>query len=343
MKEPSAIKDQIKIIGINAGDDYIIGEVPREPYRSSKLTHTMLADGSPMRPTFSRDWYLVGSKPTKLERVVPEKKVTVAYELSDKSLISEDRPERIEVSDMEWGDWDEYDRDAINEAAKTYKKFQALYEPVVEVIPEKLELIDFEIVDELTVDKYRDPSECTYAYSKTWVDKGTVAPHYQGLSKILFPSIIHPATPCRFSSEDVYNILRAKIQKGLDRDYAKITSDYDFCFEVSKVVPVAEPYTVRTEKLNARGKRYRKPRYNTRYIKSETFKAFKMSHKKSGDSYGESKGYWIAPELIGDNTDDLREQVEYMAKDLLDQLNKPVAQCPTCKGRGTTEGEVKTP
>ena len=154
---------------------------------------------------------------------------------------------------------------------------------------------------------------------------------HQEVDKIIFPSILLPNTPCKLSSENTYKIIRAYIQDNIDPKVAKITSDYDFCFEVVKKIQLAKPYTSeRTYKPKGR----RKIEIVKTFRDTRDARCFEMTH--SGSNY---KGYTTIKGFEGNNEADLKEQIDAYLKDLIEFINEPLKECPNCNGVGVLLNE----
>jgi excinuclease UvrABC ATPase subunit len=134
------------------------------------------------------------------------------------------------------------------------------------------------------------------------------------------------------SSKEAYDITRQYIKTHIDTQYAKITSDYDFCFEVKKVVPIIEPQTLTYQNIFAKSKKERdKIRYVTNRFKETTI--FQMTHEQ--ERY---KGYTPIRCFQAGSEYELKELIDGFLEDLIAVINKPLEQCPHCNGTGYTEG-----
>jgi hypothetical protein len=141
--------------------------------------------------------------------------------------------------------------------------------------------------------------------------------------------------PCKLSSEESYKIIRSHVKREIDHDHAVITSDYDFCFTVEKVIPLYEqvPYQVDINNGNLGQKRKRKPKIVTRYRVNRKAKIYEISpvDSRTGKPYG---SYPKCPEFTGMNAEDLERNIQQYLSDLMADINKPLSDCPHCRGTG---------
>jgi len=145
----------------------------------------------------------------------------------------------------------------------------------------------------------------------------------------MFPSILLPETPCIMSSEQMYKIVRQHIKQHINYDYAKITSDYDFCFTVKKKINLAEPFTQQWEVTKNNGKSYRPPRYDRRYVSVREVEIFEMTY---APKY--YQGYTAIPSIEANNEDELKLKIDNICNEIIKVINEPFVDCPHCKGMG---------
>jgi hypothetical protein len=154
---------------------------------------------------------------------------------------------------------------------------------------------------------------------------------HQMLDKIMFPALLLHEKPCKFTSKQMYDITRQYIIDHIDNSVAKITSNYDFCFTVRKLVPLIEPETITYQNIFGRTKRERE-KIHTKVKKFEEKEIFEMTHAQ--EHY---KGYSVIPEMTAKNEAELKEKVDTWLESLMAIINKPLIQCPHCHGSGYIE------
>ena len=148
------------------------------------------------------------------------------------------------------------------------------------------------------------------------------------LDKMIFPEIIIHSRPCSLDSKQVYDITRQYIIDNINKDIAKITSNYDFCFEVKKIIKRVEPKTYETYNIFARTK---KARSKTHYKVSEykEIQIFEMTNEN--EKY---KGYTPISAIYANNENELKEKLDDFLEDLINFINTPIEECEHCKGTG---------
>ena len=58
------------------------------------------------------------------------------------------------------------------------------------------------------------------------------------------------------------------------------------------------------------------------------------------DDQQKYKGYPIIPEMCANNETELKEKIDTWLEGLIEIINKPLCQCPECKGTGYI-GEIE--
>ena len=133
----------------------------------------------------------------------------------------------------------------------------------------------------------------------------------------------------------MYDITRQYIKENIDNSVAKITSDYDFCFAVKKIVKLLQPETITYQNIFGRTKKEReKIRYTTKEYKEITI--FEMTHKQ--ENY---KGYTAIEPMYANNEDELKQKIDTWLKELITAINEPLVQCTHCNGTGYEEKIIK--
>jgi hypothetical protein len=133
---------------------------------------------------------------------------------------------------------------------------------------------------------------------------------------------LHSERPCSISGKELYKIARNYINLYINGQYAKVTSNYDFCLTVEKVIHLAdrEAYTI-----GAGTKR--KPTTITKYRDTRSIVIF----KSSPEGY---RGYPIQKGIEAKNQKELDEKVVEYLENLIKEINEPLEDCTCCKGKG---------
>lgn len=221
-----------------------------------------------------------------------------------------------------------------------YYRYRDLYKRERDKLPDVIEDVDFEVdykgelKYDLVKNDYKDlkitvvdnNKEASSPNKDNTLDIKDVVNFYE-LEKLLVPDIVLHNRPCYISADATYRIVRNYIKNNIDTKQAKITSDYDFCFAVDKVVSI-KPFTSTTEHKKANGRSYARPRFSHRKIDSKRVQVFEMCPSKSYQDYTPIRGF------KGKNLEDLVENVRLFLGELIEVINKPSRECENCKGCG---------
>ena len=146
--------------------------------------------------------------------------------------------------------------------------------------------------------------------------------------KMIFPEIMLSSRPCSISSKYFYDIISQYVINNIDTKVARITSNYDFCFTVKKVIPLIEPERVTYQKYFARTKKERaKIHYAIKEVKE--VEIFEMTHDQK-----KYQSYTVLQGLFAQNEHELKEKIDTFLSDLIETINKPLKLCPHCNGSG---------
>ena len=148
------------------------------------------------------------------------------------------------------------------------------------------------------------------------------------LDKIIFPAVLLHEKPCKFTSKQMYDMTRQYILEHIDNSVAKVTSNYDFCFEVRKLIPLIEPETITYTNIFARTKRERN-KIRTTIKKYNEKTIFEMTHAQS-----RYNNYSVIPEMCANSEAELKEKVDTWLEGLMEIINKPLCTCSHCNGSG---------
>jgi hypothetical protein len=151
---------------------------------------------------------------------------------------------------------------------------------------------------------------------------------YSDLERMLVPEFLLHKRPCSLSSLQSYRIIRAYVKENINPKVAEITSDYDFCFDVSKKIKI-KPYISSYEAKKLNGKSYRPPKNISITVRDKAYKVFEMTH--SSRNY---QNYTPIPGFKGDSLEDLHKNIKDYLDHLMYLINEPLEECPNCEGCG---------
>ena len=276
--------------------------------------------------TFNRDWYFLPNK-TSIEGVKILKDgiwINKRYELIEPSMESNKIPSVLTLEDVKLDNdhcWTEY------------QHLSSLYEQKADKTPDTWEFIDFEIIKivNVEIDNLNKPSEMKVRRHKTqWDSDGIIEEKlkdivsYTQLEKCLTPEFLRHKRPCFLTSKQTFDIVRLYVKENIDGRNAKVTSDYNSCFTVKKVINT-KPW--KNEILKPNLKSYRPPRFKN--IETKLIDIFEMTHDK--ENY---KKYTVIKGFKGCDLEDLTGNIKEYLDELMNYINMPVSECAECEGCG---------
>ena len=275
-------------------------------------------------------WYKIDSLPCSIKKKVKAKKVMVGHELKSPSLVSDKVPAFLTLEQLPYVEDDNEDYYGFS---GEYKEIAYLYVPKYEEQPEKLGEVSFELVHlgDIEVSNYAYPEKIlikqvseNFRGKVQTVDLSDIV-RYEDLYELLTPSFLVHNCPCYLSSEQMFKIVRHYVKENTNPRVAEITSDYDFCFTVKKILS-KEPSFASKQK---------KPQ-------SELFEVFEMTWKGYDGKQSGYGGYTPIAELKADSLEDMKNKLEDYLKNLIEKINAEVKQCDCCKGTGHVVNKIET-
>lgn len=287
-----------------------------------------LIDGHKPKLSFHEKWVCVDSEPKKIERFVSQPNINYRYELIDLTLISDKFPAVFKREDVA-----EYDDGWVWKSG--FSHLQSLYREVSDKQDDLIQEVEFTIKNIVRFDEIKKMNGFSYPVQRTqWSSEGFInltqeSVSYELIDQLVNPDIVLPMRPAHITSNQSYKIVRKFIQDNIDPKVAVITSDYDFCFTVKKKIS-CDPIPYKVD-LNA-WKRRSKPKYDTRYRNHREITVFEMTHEEYN-----YKGYKPIPGFKGENIEQLKNNIDEYLQNLIKEINRPLADCPNCKGLGVLE------
>lgn len=215
-----------------------------------------------------------------------------------------------------------------------YKERTLYKEPYykdVEFIVEYLGEINSEFIEN------RKPVSLDVYRNSQWITKGTNTIDlssiaiYDELTRLLVSDLVIHNYPCELTTAQTYEIIRHHVNTNIDSKYAFVSSNYDFCFTVQKRYQT-KPIEKQKEKLTARGKSYRPPKFYTEKVDSKSIIVFEMAPKVYNK-------YPIVGNFKGDSLQDLADNIKTYLDELMAVINVPLCLCPHCNGTGIVSQE----
>ncbi len=326
----------INIIAVETNKGVFIS---RTDSNYSKSLKHLLFDGETPQDTFHADWSFIAGKPKKVSHYEKQPDINHRFVLIDANVVNS-LP--VEISRDDAGHFaDDCDSGKYFVWNDELAMYRSLYAEVSDPQDDKEVAEEFSFNVVFKVDNITPPDNFKYptnerriSYSdKKVIDNVTNATvEHQLLDKIIFPTILLPETPCRLSSKQSYDVVRWHIKQNINLKVSRITSDYDFCFTVVKLITLDEPFTKPSE-YTPSGRGRRKPVVENRLVSTREVKLFEMTHSEA--MY---KGYTPIQCFEADNETALKEQIDVYLNQLMEHINEPLVDCPECKGRGVLFG-----
>lgn len=288
----------------------------------NNIVNKLFFDGKQPTGTYYPNWFYIEQYPTKIQRECRGEYINKRYELIDTSLESDKMPLVIPYEEE-----NNYNSNMI----------ESLYRFTCDQEPNYMEDVECDIQVVCEIDNYNFPPLFEYsARTKTdfsdrvYTIKNADVQH-QLIDKMIFPAVLLHERPCKFTSKQMYDMTRQYILEHIDNSVATVTSNYDFCFEVKKLIPLIEPETITYQNIFGRTKRERNKIHTT--IKKYNEKSiFEMTHAQA-----RYKGYTTIPEMTANSEAELKEKVDTWLEGLMEIINKPLCLCPHCLGTGYTD------
>ncbi|MBT2759935.1 hypothetical protein [Paenibacillus sp. ISL-20] len=299
MNKGQSNKEPLKLIAIKTKSRvYVSDNIKNDSYHHTKLK-SLYFDNELPTDTYRKDWFEIKEVPNSIQRKLPTERINERYELKE-AHYNTGLPKVLHRSDFD-------------EDTGQYESVYGLYELKYELTDPGLDDVEFELIVIAELENFE-------------IVRNDYTLQHSLLDQISTHPILLSTKPCKLSRADSYRIVRNYVKTHIDTRWAKITSDYDFCFTVSKEIS-HEPEEFRVDI----GKR--KPKYETRYRRSRTTKVFEVAPS----SYN---SYPVIEPFEGKNEEDLKQNIQKYLDELMEVINKPLVECEHCKGYGVILNEV---
>lgn len=299
-----------------------------KPNYSDSVIFSYKFNGKKLEKTYSDEWGKITNNifPLKITSSIARPNINARFVLIDKSLVCDKIPLEIPKNIFCT------DNTIELEVKKEFEHLSSLYTLKYDTQePEEIE-IEYKIVEKIVLDEeidfksFRIPSFKKIGYNSEVYCVSEKDLEYSIIDRIVLPDLLLPFRPCKLSSTDSYNIIRHYVKTNLDNEVAELTSDYDFCFAVSKKIELCEPEKYKADVSPLRSK---KPKYEFKYRKTRSIQVFEMTH--SPENY---KGYTPIKPFEGNTAEDLKKNIKDFCEKLIKEINEPLKDCPHCNGYG---------
>ena len=266
------------------------------------------------------------------------------YDIINKRWVRDDLPELSdlpeEISCEEACEYEDDEYDWVIGSDSKYARYSKFYTRKYDTKQKDYESVEFEVANLGTVSAKEATNFTDMVILLKNRHSGRVDPidlssvvKYSELEQMLVPDLMIHNRPCKLSQDNTYSVIRNHIKDNIDGRVARVTSDYDFCFTVEKVVSI-KPYINKTEITKSNGRPYAKPRFNTREVQNKLHKIFEMCPAKKYQKYTPIRSF------EGESLEDLIENIKLYLEELMSVINEPVSECEHCHGTGYNIQEV---
>ena len=321
------MEEKLKIYIIKTDKCWFVKEDTTNSWDIEQIGHYYFNNNQPKK-TFSKGWYQIDIPENNeliIEVEVKGEEYNERYEIKDKEYISNKLPEIIKIEDKEKY-YDEY--------YESYKILDEFYDYKYDTKEPYKKILEYDMKILFEIDNFKFPEKFEFEGIRRWnfneepyiINRDSI--EHQELDKIIFPDLLLINRPCSLSSKQMYDITRQYIKNNIDNNIAKITSDYDFCFKVKKIVKLLVPEKITYKNLFGRTKKEREKTICSINEYKEV-EIFEMTHDQ--EKY---KGYTSIEPMYANNEYELKQKIDTWLKELIIQINKPLVQCQHCNGTG---------
>ncbi len=277
-------------------------------YRSSKIKD-LYFDGEKPEETYVDKWFFIEKYPKKVEEKLPSERINKRYKLKNPELQSCKLPSTIPYNELDNSD------ERFNLYSYEYDIREGGFQKVEFEINVIFEVEDYYFLPDIN---YKGLKRVSFSDREISI-KNTDVKH-QLLDKMIIPELLLHNYPCKISSKKLYQLVRHYIKENIDEKYAKITSDYAFCFTVKKKI-----YKHDTFDLD-----YLLEDRNVKSInKADKYTVFEMTY--SPKNY---KGHTPIKPIHANSEKELKEKIDNYLKRVIEYINKPLIECDNCNGKG---------
>jgi hypothetical protein len=264
--------------------------------------------------------------PTTVSRLGYTKTINHRYEL--KETVTFDLPKSYSRDEFAYRD----DEDGWI-ARPEFEDVFSLYKEVYDVKPEQLEDIKFylNVIAKYDCDLIEPNDVSTFNYTRFVNGSFIKVTHnnveYLLINELTTPDLYIDNTPCCLSAKASYDIIRFHIKQNIDNTWATLT-DYDFCLRVEKNINLqsTQTYQVNESVYNKR----KKPKTVTKYRDKRRVTIYEVCPSPRD-------GYTIVTPFKGNSLQDLKNNIDTYLTSLITEINKPLVDCPHCKGLGVID------
>ena len=315
---------KITAYATNKGTFFKLDTTPNNSIKINGIPSTELV----FRTVRSASWLRVDGDIESVTMTKPETSKLVGWNINNPAISCEVLPVSL-PADAIVVDSDTY------RFSGTHAEYAQLYSPVYETTPEREIDVEFEvrIADKLVIEDASEPEKMTISTydggsfrndTRHSVDLSSIV-SFNEIDEILTPEFALHHRPCSLTSEQMYKIVRRHVRENINPKVARITSDYDFCFTVKKVINDKPSPSKSKKKVE------------------ELIEVFEMTYFGYGGKKNGYDGYTPIPAFSASSLKKLHENLKKYLDDLMDTINTPVHKCEHCDGVGFITARANHP
>lgn len=156
---------------------------------------------------------------------------------------------------------------------------------------------------------------------------GTIV-KYSEIDLILTPKFALHMKECALTHQDSYNIVRSFILDNIDNQYARVSSNYDFCLSVNKIIKV-KPIVADMD-MYKDIPTSKRPKFTSKKHSESSYEVYSVAPK----AY---QSYSVIKPFTGNNLEDLVKNIKLFLNELITEINTPHYACECCGGVGYTK------
>jgi hypothetical protein len=292
-------------------------------------------DGVKAQPSCKKDWYKLDKVPSTVSQQGYAKTINHRYEL--KETVTFDLPKVYSRDEFAYYDSEDgwIARPEFNDVFSLYKEVHEIEPAQLEDIKVYLDVIakyDCDLIEPNDTSTFNYPRFITGSFAKSITkDNTTKITHnnveYLLINELTTPDLYIDNTPCCLSAKASYDIIRFYIKQNIDNTWATLT-DYDFSLTVEKNINLKE--TQSYEVIEHLYNKKKRPKTVTKYRDKRRVTIYEVCPSPRD-------GYTVVTPFKGNSLQNLKDNIDKYLTDLITEINKPLVDCPHCKGLGVVD------
>lgn len=265
-------------------------------------------------------WYKLDGEIKHVTKKLPAQKQLLGWKLDDEQLASEKIPLWLVEPEV----YEEYNGELERTEIKgKFASIVGLYSKQYKELPAEEVAVDFtlNLLEEYEILDYSKPEQCSVkaigeSRKVQEFDLSAIV-QYEEIEQLITPEFLLHVRPCKLDSKQMFSIIREYLLENINPKQAIVTSNYDFCFAVKKLVKQPQLYK-------------QKP------IQKQ-IECFEMTYAGYGGKPKGYEGYTPIPALQANSLQEMQQKLKLLLDDLLQKVNSELQECSCCNGFGFVE------